>query len=200
MNRVVKLFLVMVCSIGFCLSCENDSHFSEDINNPTLLPNRGDYLNEDYKTQALAQEVAKAFKFKEKDTCLIDLMVYDDETRTQPLLSFTDNEWPVIFEALESGALNFGFKNFQTEMMPLKMNTNITVLLGLNSSQDTIYFRGTNGEVRTQVTENQPIGMPLPESDDAELEGYYVRATQKLYMLFDLMLPVAVKAHIHSNN
>ena len=81
--------------------------------------------------------------------------------------------------------------------MPLKMTTNIHILLKLNETQDTIWLNGSDGIVRTQVDSQQPIGTPLPESDDAEISGFYVRSTQQISMVFDLMLPIAIKAHIN---
>ncbi|MGO3654849.1 MAG: hypothetical protein ACTJFN_10820 [Sphingobacterium sp.] len=178
------------------ISCSKDNYYSPDLDDPSLLPDREDYLNEDYGTQALAKEIYEAYLGYGKDSVDIKIVMYDNETRTQPLLTFTESRWPVRMQWLANGALEFGYRNFQTEMMPLEMTTNINVLLELNAVQDTIWLRGTDGSVRTAAVSGQPIGTPLPQSDDAELEGYYVRSSKKIYVLFDLMLPIAMKAHI----
>lgn len=176
--------------------CSGDDYYSPHLDNPGLLPDRSDYLTVDHGTQALAKEIYEAYTGYQKDSVHIKIVMYDDETRTKPLLTFTERKWPVKMRWLANGALEFGYNNFQTDMMPLKMTTNINTLLELNATQDTIFLRGTDGSVRTKSASGQPIGTPLPQSDDAELEGYYVRSTKKLYVLFDLMLPIAMKAHI----
>ncbi len=181
-------------------ACSQDDHYSPDIDDPSLLPNVSDYLDTtDYGTQVLAKEIAAAYSGRGNDSCSINLVMYDSETRTIPLLTYTGGNWPVSCVAQSNGSLQFGYKNFQTELMPLKMATDIKVLLELNAAQDTIWLRGTDGKVRTSAGEGYIIGTGLPESDDAELEGYFVRSSKRLYMLFDLMLPIAVKAHIRGS-
>ncbi|MGV8093675.1 MAG: hypothetical protein AB2L24_17590 [Mangrovibacterium sp.] len=192
------LFIAFIAVLALS-ACIQDDGYSPDINDPSLLPDTGDYLDEDYGTQALAEEIAAAYSGIGNDSCRIGLIIYDNETRTQPLLTFTGGNWPVRFRVLNSGALEFGYTDFQTEMMPLRMTTDIKVLLELNTTQDTIRLRGTDGKVRTEAGTGQPIGTPLPESDDAELEGFYVRSGKRLFILFDLMLPIAVKAHINGS-
>ncbi|WP_312137076.1 hypothetical protein [Sphingobacterium sp.] len=177
-------------------SCMKDDYDSPHLSDPSLLPNRADYLTDNYGTRELAREIYEAYLDYQDDSVSIKMMMYDNKTRTQPLLTFTESKWPIRTQWLANGSLDFGFRKFQTEMMPLKMTTNINMLLQLNSTKDTIFLRGRDGRVRTEATSEQPIGTPLPQSDDAELEGYYVRKSKKLYVLFDLMLPIAMKAHI----
>lgn len=177
-------------------SCMKDDYDSSHLSDPSLLPNRADYLTDNYGTRELAREIYEAYLDYQDDSVSIKMMMYDNKIRTQPLLTFTESKWPIRTQWLANGSLDFGFRKFQTEMMPLKMTTNINMLLQLNATKDTIFLRGRDGRVRTEATSEQPIGTPLPQSDDAELEGYYVRKSKKLYVLFDLMLPIAMKAHI----
>ena len=44
---------------------------------------------------------------------------------------------------------------------------------------DTILLRGYDGIVRTS-DEGKQIGLELPESDDAELDGYYLRSKKEV--------------------
>lgn len=189
-SLIILLFLFAMAS------CMKDDYDSPHLNDPSLLPNRADYLTDNYGTRELAREIYDAYLDYQDDSVSIKLMMYDNETRTQPLLTFTESKWPIRTQWLANGSLDFGFRKFQTEMMPLKMTTNINMLLKLNATKDTIFLHGRDGRVRTEATSGQPIGTPLPQSDDAELEGYYVRKSKKLYVLFDLMLPIAMKAHI----
>lgn len=193
----MKWLLYIGCFVFLLQSCSEDDNYSPDLNNLSLLPNMDDYLTEDYGTQHLAKEIHEAYVGYNNDSVIIKMVMYDDLTRTQPLLTFTERKWPVEMEwSSETGMLEFGYTDFQTEIMPLKMTININVLLELNAVQDTIWLHGADGRVRTEASLNQPIGTPLPESDDAELEGYYVRSTKKLSVLLDLMLPIAMKSHI----
>lgn len=186
----IGMMLMLLCG------CSGDDYLSPDLNDPSLLPDRSDYLSKDYGTQALAKEIFEAYTGYKNDSVLIKMIMYDDATRKQPLLTFTEQKWPVNMRWLANGALEFGYRNFQTEMMPLKMTANINVLLELNSTKDTIWLRGTDGKIRTAEASGQAIGTPLPQSDDAELQGYYVRSSKKLSVLLDLMLPIPIKAHI----
>lgn len=192
MKAVFSVLLLVL----LLFSCSMDDDFSPDLNNPGLLPDPDDYLDVDYGTQDLAAEIAAAYSGTGNDSCRIGLVFYDTETRTIPLLSLTGGNWPVKFTPLESGALVFGYEDFHTVFMPLKMSTEIKVVLELNATADTIRMRGTNGRVRT-FENGQPIGTPLPESDDAELIGFYAREDQRLSILLDLMLPLPLKAHIN---
>jgi len=193
MKPVSSILLIML----LLFSCSMDDDFSPDLNNPGLLPDPNDYLDVDYGTQDLAEEIAAAYSGVGNDSCRIGLVFYDTETRTVPLLYLTGAEWPVMFTPLESGALEFGYEEFQTVFMPLKMTTKTRILLELNATNDTIMLRGTGGRVRTQTGDGQPLGTPLPESDDAELAGFYAREDKRLFMLLDLMLPITLKAHIN---
>lgn len=126
---------------------------------------------------------------------LLPYLLKGQQTRTERVLSLTVSQWPVEFKPIKSGSLNFGFSDFQTEIMPLRITVNINPFLKLNASKDTIWLSGTDGMIRTQIDSTQPIGTPLPENDDAEASGFYVRSTQQLSMIFDLMLPISIKAH-----
>ena len=54
--------------------------------------------------------------------------------------------------------------------MPLHVSVEMDVLLS-EGKGDTILLRGYDGIVRTS-DEGKQIGLELPESDDAELDGY----------------------------
>ena len=45
---------------------------------------------------------------------------------------------------------------------------------------DTIRLQGRDGIVRTS-DEGKQIGLELPESDDAELEGYFLRSKNEVF-------------------
>ncbi len=185
---------------GFVLfllfSCKKDL-YSPDYFDPSLLPDTEDYTNTDFGTQELAKEIAEAYSSKNNDTCRIGLVIYDSDTRTERLMSLTGANWPIEFRPLKNGMLEFGYTDFQTEIMPLKMTAKINLILKLNTSQDTIWLSGTDGTVQTAVSSDNPIGTPVPESDEAEFSGFYVRETGQLSAIFDLMLPIAIKAHIN---
>ncbi|MGC4233540.1 MAG: hypothetical protein QM594_11225 [Niabella sp.] len=177
--------LFVIIGFVFCLqSCMKGDHYSPDINDPSLLPDRGDYTNEDYGTQALAVEIAGSYNSE------IGLIYYDAETRTIPQLYLTRGPQTIHIDTLGSGAANVHFNKFNTAFMPLELSVNIKVLL--NASSDTIYLRGTDGMVRTSG-EDMPIGTGFPESDDGELIGAYARHTGELKLFIDPMLPVPVK-------
>lgn len=195
----MKRLIYIGCVLFLLQSCMKDQHYSSDFGDSSLLPSREDYLNKDYGTQELAQEIYEAYSGFENDSCDIGLVIYDNETRTKPIITFTESKWTIQLNPLTNGMLEIGFLDLKTEMMPLMMNAKINVLLKLDSSQDTIWLSGMDGRVRTIATPDQPIGTPLPESDDAELTGYYVRSNKNLSILFDLMLPIAVKANIHGS-
>ena len=46
MKRTGLIGLMLMLLLG----CGKDDYYSPDINDPSLLPDRGDYLNEDYGT------------------------------------------------------------------------------------------------------------------------------------------------------
>ena len=75
--------------------------------------------------------------------------------------------------------------------MPLYVSVEMDVLLS-EGVGDTIRLQGRDGIVRTS-DEGKQIGIELPESDDAELEGYFLRSKNEVSALIDLMLPVAMK-------
>jgi len=192
----MRTFILAIALVLMVFACSKEDNYSPDINNSDLLPDPSSYQDVDYGTQDLAFEIAEAYSGVENDTCRIGLVFYDAETRTIPLLTLTGANWPIILTPLESGALEFGFENFNTVFMPLQMTTKTKVLLELNTTNDTIKLWGTNGMVRTSGSD-LPIGTPIPESDDAEIIGVYAREDQRLSILLDLMLPLPLKAHIN---
>lgn len=175
-------FILVILFVG----C-NDDYTSNDIKNPSLLPPKGDYLDEDYHTQKLAGELDGIWDSQ------IGLVYYDAETRLIPQLYLTGGQANVKFDSLPSGAIEIHFEKFNTPFMPLHLTVRVKTLLTANG--DSIILRGTDGMVRTS-NENGEIGVPLPESDDAELEGTYFRKTGEVGLLIDLMLPIPVKALI----
>lgn len=170
------------------LSCSKDKHYSPDIDNPSLLPDKGDYLDGDYGTQALAKEMEGLFNSE------IGMAYYDPETRSVPQLYLTRGPENVTLTALASGAVELSFEKFSTEFMPLQLSVKIKTLL--EQKGDTVFLRGADGIVRTS-NDNGPIGQPLPESDDGELAGTYIRSIRELKVLIDLMLPMPVKASVN---
>ena len=167
-------------------ACSKDAYYSPDIDNMSLLPDREDYLNEDYGTQQYANEMSGIYDSE------IGLTYYDAETRTIPQLYLTRGPQDIYIDSISSGAVYVSFERFNTILMPLEMSVKIKSLLEITT--DTIYLRGTDGTVRTSDTDGE-IGTPLPESDDAELVGTYARATGKLELFIDPMLPVPIKAN-----
>lgn len=182
MKRSIPFFFILLMMLP---ACSRDD-YSPDIRQPSLLPDPADYLDEDYGTQALAREMAGTYRGS------IGMVVYDEETRTKPELYLTRGYTDITLKPLQSGALEISYNDFQTVLMPLKVNVTIKVLLEKN--KDTVFLRGTDGVVRTALDNDMPIGTPLPESDDAELTGVYVPADKEIGLLIDLMLPMAVKA------
>ncbi|MGO1669572.1 MAG: hypothetical protein ACTHYC_01940 [Sphingobacterium sp.] len=184
----MKRLFYIGCLFFLLQSCGKDDHYSPDINDPSLLPDRGDYLTEDYGTQAYANELAGEY-----DTH-IGMIYYDADTRIIPQLYLTGGPHTLIVDSLMSGAVHIHFEKFSTAFMPLQLSVDIKTLLEVTA--DTIFLRGTDGVVRTANPEG-PIGTPLPESDDAELIGKYIRRTGDLELLIDPMLPVPVKTIIN---
>lgn len=183
MNR----FFYALGLIVILASCSKRDHYSPDINDQLLLPDRSDYTNEDYGSQALALEITGNYRSE------ISMIYYDAETRTIPQLYLTKGYKDVHIDTLGSGAVTVAFNNFNTAFMPLQLSVKIKALLQV--SPDTIYLRGTDGAVRTSG-ENMPIGTAFPESDDGELTGKYTRSTGVLELFIDPMLPIPVKAAI----
>ncbi len=175
--------------LGILYGCTKDKD-SPDLLTPGLLPDRGDYLNEDFGTQQYAKELSGIYPSE------ISLIYYDAETRTIPQLYLTRGFQDIRIDSLTSGAVYVQFEKFNTAFMPLQLSVKIKSLLQVR--EDTIYLRGTDGQVRTH-NPKAPIGSPLPESDDAELIGKYARATGHLYLFLDPMLPVPLKADIKGN-
>ncbi|MBD1431373.1 hypothetical protein H8B06_00925 [Sphingobacterium sp. DN00404] len=171
-------------------ACSKDEYYSPDIGDSNLLPDRGDYLDEDYGTQRYAHEISGVYDSQ------IGLIYYDAETRTIPQLYLTRGQQDIHIDSLGSGAVQVSFERFNTSFMPLEMSIRIKSLLEVTA--DTIYLRGTDGLVRTADPDGE-IGTPLPESDDAELVGKYVRATSELELFIDPMLPVPMKANIEGS-
>ncbi len=169
------------------LSCTEDNTLSPDIEHSSLLPKREDYLSKDYGTQTIAKEVAGAYKAD------IGMVIFDDETRTKPIMYLTRGYHDIYIKPLKDGAVELKYTDFQTIIMPLKMSVTIKGLL--EKKNDIIYIRGSDGKVRTRG-DNIPIGTPLPESDDAEMLAEYHIKDNKLKLFIDLMLPIAVKAMI----
>ena len=160
---------------------------SPDQANPDLLPDTGDYLDEDYKTQALALEMAGEYESN------IGLIYYDEETRTIPQLYLTQGDKNIYLHELKSGAVELSFERFNTAFMPLELSVKFKVLL--QEKGDTILMRGTDGIIRTDNPTGE-IGMPLPESDDGELIGYYLREDKKMILQIDPMLAIPIKATV----
>lgn len=184
---MLKYLLALVSLCFLLTSCERDDYVSPDSENSELLPDPDDYLNEDYKTQALAEEMFGYYDSK------IGLIYYDAETRTIPQLYLTQGDKVIYLLNQKSGAIELSFEQFNTAFMPLELSVKIKVLL--EQKGDTIFMRGTDGIVRTKNPEGE-IGTPLPESDDGELSGYYLRQKQKFNIQLDLMLPIPIKATI----
>lgn len=171
----------------FCLLIGCDDYESPDVKNKDLLPSREDYISQDYGTQALASEAEGTFNSR------ITMVYYDAETRTIPKLYLTRGQHDVMVKALKSGAVEVSFEKFSTDFMPLQLTVKIKTLL--EQKNDTIFMHGTDGMVRTS-DDSGKIGVPLPESDDGELIGFYIPSAKTMKIWIDLMLPVPVKAWI----
>lgn len=184
---MLKYLLILFFVSSFLSACERDSYLSPDYRDTELLPDTSDYLEEDYKTQDLAREMSGNYNSN------IGLIYYDAETRTIPQLYLTQGSIIIHLAAQESGAVELTFEGFNTAFMPLELSVKIKVLL--EQKGDTIFMRGTDGIIRT-YNPNGEIGTPLPESDDGELNGYYLRKEGTLNIQLDLMLPIPIKATI----
>ena len=56
-----------------------------------------------------------------------------------------------------------------------------------------MYYSQRVRAILSSCEEGKQIGLELPESDDAELDGYYLRSKKEVSALIDLMLPIAMK-------
>ena len=118
-------------------------------------------------------------------------MIYYDAEHLKPLLYFTAGKHQVRCTTNANGSLHLSISKFHTNFMPLYVSIEMDVLLS-EGIGDTIRLHGRDGIVRTS-DEGKQIGLELPESDDAELEGYFLRSKNEVSALIDLMLPVAMK-------
>jgi len=89
-------------------SCGKGDHDSPDLRDPSLLPDRGDYLSEDYGTQAYANELAGRYDAE------LGLVFYDAETRSRPQLYLTRGPQEIRIASLPSGAATVSFDRFST--------------------------------------------------------------------------------------
>lgn len=183
----LQLWLTMLC---FCLtlglmSCEKESFLSDDLRQgDKLLPNKKDYVDKDLGTRSLAEAIQGDFSSRLS-------MIYYDAARKEPLLYFTTGKHQVQCSVNANGSLHVSIHKFHTNFMPLYISVEMDVLL-TETQGDTIRLQGRDGIVRTS-DEGKQIGLELPESDDAELEGYYLRSKKEVSALIDLMLPIAMK-------
>ena len=183
----LQLWLTMLC---FCLtlglmSCEKESFLSDDLRQgDKLLPNKKDYVDKDLGTRSLAEAIQGDFSSRLS-------MIYYDAARKEPLLYFTTGKHQVQCSVNANGSLHVSIHKFHTNFMPLYISVEMDILL-TETQGDTIRLQGRDGIVRTS-DEGKQIGLELPESDDAELEGYYLRSKNEVSALIDLMLPIAMK-------
>ena len=124
----------------------------------------------------------------------LDLIYYDAD-RVTPRLYFTSGEATVPLSAKANGSLQLRVVDFHTYFMPLYMSIDMNLLL-TDTPGDTIRLAGKDGAVHTS-DHGKTIGLPLPESDDAEMEGFYIKSKGEIYALIDLMLPVPMKIRWH---
>ena len=167
------------------MSCEKESFLSDDLRQgDKLLPNKKDYVDKDLGTRSLAEAIQGDFSSRLS-------MIYYDAARKEPLLYFTTGKHQVQCSVNANGSLHVSIYKFHTNFMPLYISVEMDVLL-TETQGDTIRLQGRDGIVRTS-DEGKQIGLELPESDDAELEGYYLRSKKEVSALIDLMLPIAMK-------
>ena len=183
----LQLWLKMLCfflALGL-MSCEKESFLSNDLRQgDKLLPNKKDYVDKDLGTRSLAEAIQGDFSSRLS-------MIYYDAARKEPLLYFTTGKHQVQCSVNANGSLHVSIHKFHTNFMPLYISVEMDVLL-TETQGDTIRLQGRDGIVRTS-DEGKQIGLELPESDDAELEGYYLRSKKEVSALIDLMLPIAMK-------
>lgn len=176
---------IFLGSMLLLLSCEKEAFLSDDYTHPeTLLPNKKEYMDKDLGTRPLAKAIEGQYASRLS-------MIYYDAERLKPLLYFTAGKHQVRCTTNANGSLHLSISKFHTNFMPLYVSVEMDVLLS-EGIGDTIRLHGRDGIVRTS-DEGKQIGLELPESDDAELEGYFLRSKNEVSALIDLMLPVAMK-------
>lgn len=175
---------MITASLLLTVSCGEDLRSPDYDRADQLLPRRGEYTDSDLHTRPLAEEMAGMF-----DSRLS--MIYYDAQRTTPQLYFTAGQQDVLLSVNRNGSIHLHIDRFHTQFMPLHLTVDIDVLLEATAT-DTIRLSGHDGEVRTDDG-GKTIGLPLPESDDAQLTGFYLRSSRQLHALVDLMLPIPMK-------
>lgn len=176
---------IFLGSMLLLLSCEKEAFLSDDYTHPeTLLPNKKEYMDKDLGTRPLAKAIEGQYASRLS-------MIYYDAERLKPLLYFTAGKHQVRCTTNANGSLHLSISMFHTNFMPLYISVEMDILLS-EGIGDTIRLHGRDGIVRTS-DEGKQIGLELPESDDAELEGYFLRSKNEVSALIDLMLPVAMK-------
>ena len=176
---------IILGSMLLLLSCEKEAFLSDDYTYPeTLLPNKKEYMDKDLGTRLLAKAIEGQYASRLS-------MIYYDAERLKPLLYFTAGKHQVRCTTNANGSLHLSISKFHTNFMPLYISVEMNILLS-EGIGDTIRLHGRDGIVRTS-DEGKQIGLELPESDDAELEGYFLRSKNEVSALIDLMLPVAMK-------
>lgn len=176
---------IFLGSVSLLLSCEKEAFLSDDYTHPeTLLPNKKEYMDKDLGTRPLAKAIEGQYASRLS-------MIYYDAERLKPLLYFTAGKHQVRCTTNANGSLHLSISKFHTNFMPLYISVEMDILLS-EGIGDTIRLHGRDGIVRTS-DEGKQIGLELPESDDAELEGYFLRSKNEVSALIDLMLPVAMK-------
>ncbi len=176
---------IILGSMLLLLSCEKEAFLSDDYTHPeTLLPNKKEYMDKDLGTRPLAKAIEGQYASRLS-------MIYYDAERLKPLLYFTAGKHQVRCTTNANGSLHLSINKFHTNFMPLYVSVEMDILLS-EGIGDTIRLHGRDGIVRTS-DEGKQIGLELPESDDAELEGYFLRSKNEVSALIDLMLPVAMK-------
>ena len=176
---------IFLGSMLLLLSCEKEAFLSDDYTHPeTLLPNKKEYMDKDLGTRPLAKAIEGKYASRLS-------MIYYDAERLKPLLYFTAGKHQVRCTTNANGSLHLSISKFHTNFMPLYVSVEMDILLS-EGIGDTIRLHGRDGIVRTS-DEGKQIGLELPESDDAELEGYFLRSKNEVSALIDLMLPVAMK-------
>ena len=176
---------IILGSMLLLLSCEKEAFLSDDYTHPeTLLPNKKEYMDKDLGIRPLAKAIEGQYASRLS-------MIYYDAERLKPLLYFTAGKHQVRCTTNANGSLHLSISKFHTNFMPLYVSVEMDILLS-EGIGDTIRLHGRDGIVRTS-DEGKQIGLELPESDDAELEGYFLRSKNEVSALIDLMLPVAMK-------
>ena len=180
---------IFLGSMLLLLSCEKEAFLSDDYTHPeTLLPNKKEYMDKDLGTRPLAKAIEGQYASRLS-------MIYYDAERLKPLLYFTAGKHQVRCTTNANGSLHLSISKFHTNFMPLYVSVEMDILLS-EGIGDTVRLHGRDGIVRTS-DEGKQIGLELPESDDAELEGYFLRSKNEVSALIDLMLPVAMKMQWH---